>query len=153
NCSTGALNKKERTVPVVAEEIRGVKTTCPYCGAGCQLILKIKGKTLLEVTADPEQAPNFGALCVKGRFGQNFIQHPDRLKTPLIRRNNRLVECSWNEALEFIAKSLFDLKAMFGPDSIAAFSSARCTNEDNFLTQKFMRAVIGTNNVDHCARL
>ena len=153
NCSTGALNKKERTVPVVAEEIRGVKTTCPYCGAGCQLILKIKGKTLLEVTADPEQAPNFGALCVKGRFGQNFIQHPDRLKTPFIRRNNRLVECSWNEALEFIAKSLFDLKAMFGPDSIAAFSSARCTNEDNFLTQKFMRAVIGTNNVDHCARL
>lgn len=153
NCSTGALNKKEQTVPVIAEQIREVKTTCPYCGAGCQLLLRIKGKTLLEVTADPKQAPNFGALCVKGRFGQNFIQHSDRLKTPLIRRNNRLVECNWDEALEFIAKKLFDFKAMFGPDSISAFSSARCTNEDNFLTQKFMRAVIGTNNVDHCARL
>ena len=153
NCSTGALNKKDSIVPVINETFREVRTTCAYCGAGCQIILKIKGQTLMEVTADPGQAPNYGALCVKGRFGHNFVQHPDRLKRPLIRRYGHLVECSWDEALETIAKRFFDLKAMYGPDSIAAFSCARATNEENFLMQKFMRAVIGTNNIDHCARL
>jgi len=153
NCSTGALNKKDIIVPVVNETVRSVRTTCPYCGAGCQIALKIKGQTLMEVTADRDQAPNYGALCVKGRFGHNFVQHPDRLKKPLIRRYGHLVECSWDEALETIAKRFFDLKAMYGPDSIAAFSCARATNEENFLMQKFMRAVIGTNNIDHCARL
>jgi len=152
-CSTGALSKKEAIVPVVNEEVRDVRSTCPYCGAGCQIVLKVKGNTVMEVTADPEQAPNYGALCVKGRFGFNFIQHPDRLKTPLVRRGGQLVEASWDEALEEVAKRFFDLKAMYGPDSIAGFSCARCTNEENFLMQKFMRTAIGTNNIDHCARL
>jgi len=153
NCATGALNKKDLIVPIVNELVRNVRTTCPYCGAGCQMILKVKGNTIMEVTADPDQSPNYGALCVKGRFGFNFVQHPDRLKTPLIRRNGVLVEATWDEALEVVAKKFFDLKAMYGADSIAAFSCARCTNEENFLMQKFMRAVIGTNNIDHCARL
>ncbi len=153
NCSTGALNKKEVVVPIVNEPVRFVRSTCPYCGAGCQIVLKIKGNTLMEVSADPNQAPNYGALCVKGRFGHNFVQHRDRLTTPLIRRGGQLVEASWEEALNEVAKRFFDLKAMYGPDSIAAFSCARATNEENFLMQKFMRTAIGTNNIDHCARL
>ncbi len=153
HCSTGALSKKEAIVPVVNEEIRDVRSTCPYCGAGCQIILKVKNNTIMEITADPDQAPNFGALCVKGRFGFNFVQQPDRLTTPLIRRGGQLVEASWDEALDEVARRFFDLKAMYGPDSIAGFSCARCTNEENFLMQKFMRTAIGTNNIDHCARL
>jgi formate dehydrogenase major subunit len=152
-CSTGALAKKEAFVPVTGEAIREVRTTCPYCGAGCQMILRVKNNTIMEVTADPEQAPNFGALCVKGRFGFNFVQHRDRLTKPLIRRNGILHETTWEEALNTVAKKFFDLKAMYGPDSIAGFSCARATNEDNFIMQKFMRTAIGTNNIDHCARL
>ena len=153
NCSTGALNKKAQTIPMHSEPVKEVRSTCPYCGAGCQIILRVKGGTIIEVTADPEQAPNYGALCVKGRFGHEFIQHKDRLTKPLIRKNGMLVETSWDEALDFTAKKLFDLKAMYGPDSIAGFSCARATNEENFLMQKFMRTSIGTNNIDHCARL
>jgi formate dehydrogenase major subunit len=153
NCSTGALNKKAQTIPLHSEPVKEVRSTCPYCGAGCQIILRVKGKTIIEITADPEQAPNYGALCVKGRFGFQFIQHKDRLTKPLIRKNGMLVETSWDEALDYTAKKLFDLKAMYGPDSIAGFSCARATNEENFLMQKFMRTSIGTNNIDHCARL
>ena len=153
NCSTGALNKKARIVPIQSEPVKEVRTTCPYCGAGCQLILKVKGETVIEVTADPDLAPNYGALCVKGRLGHEFIQHRDRLKKPLIRKNGVLVETTWDDAYDFAAKKLFDLKAMYGADSIAGFSCARATNEENFLLQKFMRTSLGTNNIDHCARL
>lgn len=153
NCSTGALNKKARIVPVQSEPVKEVRTTCPYCGAGCQLILKVKGETIIEVTADPDQPPNYGALCVKGRLGHEFIQHRDRLKKPLIRKNGVLVETTWDDAYDFAAKKLFELKAMYGADSIAGFSCARATNEENYLLQKFMRTSLGTNNIDHCARL
>lgn len=155
NCSTGALNKKDAIVPIVNEEVRSVRTTCPYCGAGCQLSLKVKGDTLMEVGAEPDLAPNYGALCVKGRFGNKFVQHRDRLTKPLIRtrRGGKLVEASWDEALTLIAHKFADLKAMYGADSLAGFSCARATNEENFLMQKFMRTAIGTNNIDHCARL
>jgi formate dehydrogenase major subunit len=153
NCSTGALNKKTQITPITNEAVREVRTTCPYCGAGCQMILRVKGNTIIEVTSDPAIAPNYGALCVKGRFGFNFIQHPDRLKRPLVRKNGHLVETSWDEALETVAKKFFDIKAMYGADAIAGFSCARATNEENFLMQKFMRTAIGTNNIDHCARL
>jgi formate dehydrogenase major subunit len=153
NCSTGALNKKAQIVPIINETVRDVRTTCPYCGAGCQLVLRVKGNTIIEVTSDPEIAPNYGALCVKGRFGFDFIQHPDRLQRPLVRKNGHLVETSWDEALELVAKRFFDIKAMYGADAIAGFSCARATNEENFLMQKFMRTAIGTNNIDHCARL
>jgi len=153
NCSTGALNKKAQTIPINSEPVKEVRSTCPYCGAGCQIILRVKGDTVIEVVADPEQAPNYGALCVKGRFGHEFIQHKERLTKPLIRKNGMLVETSWDEAYDYTAKKLFDLKAMYGPDSIAGFSCARATNEENFLMQKFMRTSIGTNNIDHCARL
>jgi len=153
NCATGALNKKDCLVPVINEEIRQVRSTCPYCGAGCQILLKVKGNTLMEVSSEADLAPNYGALCVKGRFGHKFVQHRDRLTRPLIRRNGQLVPTTWEEALNEVAKRFFDLKAMYGSDSIAAFSCARATNEENYLMQKFMRTAIGTNNIDHCARL
>jgi formate dehydrogenase major subunit len=153
NCATGALNKQDRLVPITNETVREVRSTCPYCGAGCQIILKVKGDTLMEVTSDPDLAPNYGALCVKGRFGQKFVQHAERLTKPLLRQGGQLVETTWEEALNVVARNLFDLKAMYGPDSIAGFSCARATNEENFLMQKFMRTAIGTNNIDHCARL
>jgi formate dehydrogenase major subunit len=153
NCSTGALNKKDCIVPITNEEVREVRSTCPYCGAGCQILLKVKGNTLMEVSSEPDLAPNYGALCVKGRFGHKFVQHRDRLTRPLIRRGGQLVPTTWEEAYNEVAKRFFDLKAMYGPDSIAAFSCARATNEENYLMQKFMRTAIGTNNIDHCARL
>lgn len=153
NCSTGSLTKKTSIVPVNYEKMKEVRTTCPYCGAGCQLILKVKGDTLMEVSSDPDLAPNYGALCVKGRFAHNFVQSEERLTKPLVRRHGQLVETSWEDAYNVIAKNFFDIKSMYGPDSIAGFSCARATNEENYLMQKFMRTAIGTNNIDHCARL
>jgi formate dehydrogenase major subunit len=153
HCSTGTISKKDTLSPILTEETRKVRTTCPYCGAGCQMQLKVKGDTLMEATSEPYLAPNYGALCVKGRFAFNFSQDKERLTTPLIRRDGALVEATWDEAYDVIAKRLGKVKGEFGPDSIAGFSCARATNEENFLMQKFMRTVIGTNNIDHCARL
>jgi formate dehydrogenase major subunit len=154
NCSTGALNKKEQIVPMVNEAIERVGTTCPYCGTGCQLELKVKGNTLMEVTANPDQMPNYGDLCVKGRFGHAFLSHPDRLTTPLVRRvkGGPLEPVSWNEALDFVADNFRTILDNKGPDAFAGLSSARCTTEENYVFQKFFRQQIGTNNVDHCAR-
>jgi predicted molibdopterin-dependent oxidoreductase YjgC len=97
--------------------------------------------------------PNQESLCVKGKFGMDFVNHPDRLKTPLIREDGQLREASWDEAYDFICKKFGAIKKNHGADSLAGLSSARCSNEENYIFQKFMRAVIGTNNVDHCARL
>ncbi len=153
SCTTGALTKKDVLVPIINEPVRYVKTTCPYCGSGCQMNLKIKGQTIMEVVADKSAAPNYGMLCVKGRFAFDFIKHPDRLTKPLVRKNGQLVESSWDDALSLVAKRFTELRDRHGADSIAGFSCARATNEENFLMQKFMRAVVGTNNIDHCARL
>ena len=95
---------------------------------------------------------NQNSLCIKGRFHTDMIHSDERLTSPLIRKNGELVECSWDEAIGYVGNKLRDIKMEFGPDSIAGLSSARCTNEDNFVFQKMMRAAIGTNNVDHCAR-
>ncbi len=154
NCSTGTLNKKEQIVPMVNEVIDRVRTTCPYCGTGCQLELKVKGNTLMEVTADPSKLPNYGDLCVKGRFGHSFLSHRDRLTKPLIRRQkgDPLEPVSWDEALNFVSENFRSILADKGPDAFAGLSSARCTTEENYVFQKFFRQKIGTNNVDHCAR-
>ncbi len=153
HCSTGALNKKTSIVPLNYEKMKEIRSTCPYCGAGCQLLLKVKGDTLMEVSSEDHLAPNYGNLCVKGRFAHNFVQSKERLTRPLVRRHGQLVETTWEDAFNVIAKKFFDLKAMYGPDSIAGFSCARASNEENYLMQKFMRTAIGTNNIDHCARL
>jgi len=154
NCSTGALNKKECIVPITNEAVNLVPTTCPYCGTGCQIQLKVKGGTLMEVTSDPKRLPNYGDLCIKGRFGSSFVQHPDRLKTPLVRRrkDGPLEPASWEEALDFVVGAFRCIIADNGSDALAGLSSARCTNEENYAFQKFFRTIVGTNNVDHCAR-
>ncbi|MGD8732681.1 MAG: formate dehydrogenase subunit alpha, partial [Anaerolineales bacterium] len=143
------------------EPDRVVRSTCPYCGVGCQVNLNVKDDQIYRVGAPFEAAPNYGMLCVKGRFGTDFVNHPDRVRKPLIRvnrdepRSTQPVwrEVSWDEALDFVAERLSRIVKEHGGDSIAGFACAKATNEENYLFQKFIRAVLGTNNVDHCARL
>lgn len=134
---------------------RAVRTTCPYCGVGCQMDLHIKDNLVYRVTAPFDAAPNYGNLCVKGRFGTDYTSHPDRLRTPLIRDGARghFRPASWDEALELVTERLSALVRAHGGDSIATFASAKATNEDNYVFQKWVRAVMHTNNIDHCARL
>jgi formate dehydrogenase alpha subunit len=117
--------------------------------------LNVNPKTnrIIRATSEVGCIPNDGNLCVKGRFGMDFVSHPERLTTPLIKRNGKFEKASWQEAIRFVADRLKQIKSQSGPDSIAGLSSAKCTNEDNYVFQKFIRAAIGTNNVDHCARL
>jgi formate dehydrogenase major subunit len=152
-CPTGALVKKHVTLPVPSDELSRVKTVCAYCGCGCNLTLNVKGESLVEVTSDSSYAPNFGNTCVKGRFGYDFVRHPKRLKVPLVRKGDFFKETTWDEALGLVAETLLQLKEKYGPQALAGLSSAKCTNEENYVMQKFMRAAVGTNNVDHCARL
>ncbi len=130
-----------------------VRTTCAYCGCGCQLDLHVIDNKVVEVTSPKMVGSGQGNLCVKGRFGYDFIASDERLRKPLVRKGKKLVETSWDEALDLVASKLSGIKKKSGADSIAVLSSARATNEDNYLIQKFTRAVVGTNNVDHCARL
>lgn len=150
-CPVGALmpKRKER---VRNWEIRKVRTTCSYCGVGCQMELLVKGEKVIGVEPVKE-AINNGLLCVKGRFAYPFINHPDRLKTPLIKKNGQFEEATWEEAYKFIADKIGQIKEEHGSEAFAGLTSARCTNEENYLFQKMFRTVIGTNNVDHCARL
>ncbi|SHE80116.1 formate dehydrogenase subunit alpha [Caloramator proteoclasticus] len=150
-CPVGALTVKKRD-KYRAWEVKKVRTTCSYCGVGCQMYLLVKDDKVVGVEPCFSE-PNKGLMCVKGRFAYNFINHRDRLKKPLIKKNGEFVEVEWDEALDYVASRLKKIKDEYGSDSIAGFASARCTNEDNYMFQKFMRAVIGTNNVDHCARL
>ncbi|RJQ38534.1 MAG: 4Fe-4S dicluster domain-containing protein [Nitrospiraceae bacterium] len=150
-CPTGALTGKAWKQQGRIKDTRETETTCGYCGCGCSLTLHVRGNEVIKIDSR-EDTINEGWLCVKGRFGYTFINSPDRLKKPLIKRNGRFEEASWNEALDYIAERLKKIKKEHGPDSIAGLSSARCTNEENYLFQKFIRAAIGTNNVDHCAR-
>lgn len=132
---------------------RIVTTTCPYCGVGCALNLHIKDDFIYRVTSPFDSPSNRGNLCVKGRFGYDFVQSKDRLTTPLMRKNGELVPASWNEAMGHVAERLLEIRDKYGPDSIGFLVSAKCTNEENYLLQKVARGLIGTNNVDHCARL
>ncbi|HDP95314.1 MAG TPA: formate dehydrogenase subunit alpha [Candidatus Aminicenantes bacterium] len=153
-CPVGAIADK----PVYGQRVRKkdaekhVVTTCAYCGVGCQLNLWVKDNKIIKVKGE-DLVPNFGATCVKGRFGLDFVDKSDRLTTPLIKENGKFREADWDEALDLVARRFSQIKEQHGPNSLAGLSSARCTNEENFVFQKFMRAVIGTNNVDHCARL
>jgi predicted molibdopterin-dependent oxidoreductase YjgC len=132
---------------------RTVSTTCPYCGVGCQMNLHISGGMIYKVTGRFDNPVNHGNLCVKGRFGVDFVHSPDRLTEPLIRSDGQLRPASWEQALETTAGRMRDIRDKYGPDSIGFLVSAKCTNEENFLLQKAARGLIGTNNVDHCARL
>ena len=160
-CPTGALVPRNTRLPA-----REVKTVCPYCGVGCSIYLGLRGNEIVSVRGDKESPVNKGGLCVKGRFGFDFINHPDRLTKPLIRKEgwskdvevngnfkDIFREATWEEAISLVADKLARIKAEHGADSLGVLSSAKFTNEENYLVQKFTRAVIGTNNVDHCARL
>lgn len=151
-CPTGALTEKQMRRKGRRWEYTKVKTTCPFCGTGCNFDLCVKDGKIIGVTSNPTSVVNGRALCVKGRFGWDFVQNEKRITTPLIKRHGQFVPASWDEALDLIAGRLKEIKEKYGPDSFAALSSARCTNEENYLVQKFTRAVMGTNNVDHCAR-
>lgn len=132
---------------------RKVRTVCTYCGVGCNLDVAVYGKEIKSIEAPYDAEVNHGHTCLKGRYAFSFYNHPERLKTPLIKKNGKFIETTWEEAYGFIAKKLEEIKKTNGPDFIAGISSARCTNEENYLMQKFMRAVIGTNNIDSCARV
>jgi formate dehydrogenase alpha subunit len=134
---------------------RVVRTTCPYCGVGCQMNLHVKDDAIYRVEAPFDSAPNYGNLCVKGRFGLDFTNHPRRLKKPLIRdkETGNFSEATWDEALDFIAQHLSTIVQKYGGDSIATYACAKATNEDNYIFQKWVRTILKTNNIDHCARL
>jgi len=157
-CPVGALNEKQAEKKGRSWQLKQVRTICPYCGCGCGLILHIRNNQIIKISGNRDNPTNSGWLCVKGRFGFDFVNHTDRLKIPLIRTSEKtktaeFKEINWDEALDIIANKLNQIKEKYGSDSIAGLASAKCTNEENYLFQKFIRAVIGTNNVDHCARL
>lgn len=149
-CPVGALTEKELCLS--GRPDKKIRTTCPFCGVGCNFDLNVKDGKIIGVTSAPDSPVNGRLLCVKGRFGIDYVHSPDRLTTPLIRKNDKLEPASWDEALSLVASRFTEIREKDGPDAIAALSSARCTNEENYVLQKFMRAVIGTNSVDHCAR-
>jgi predicted molibdopterin-dependent oxidoreductase YjgC len=130
-----------------------VLTVCPFCGCGCQFYLHLMDGELAGVVPCRDDEVSGGKLCIKGRNAADFVRSPDRLTSPLVKKKGKLQPASWDEALELIAKRLGEVKQKHGADSIGVLASAKCTNEENFVLMKFARAVIGTNNVDHCARL
>lgn len=152
-CPVGALTDKTAQGKGRTWEFEKVKTTCNYCGCGCNFDFNIKDGKVIKVTSNPESIVNGIHLCVKGRFGYDYIHREDRLKTPLIRKNGKFEKASWDEALQLISDKFGQIKKENGNDSLAVLSSAKCTNEENYLLMKFGRAVLGTNNIDHCARL
>ncbi|MBK9152192.1 MAG: formate dehydrogenase subunit alpha [Saprospiraceae bacterium] len=150
-CPTSAISDVFESKSVVAD--KKVRTVCTYCGVGCNLEVAVVNNEVKSIQAPYDAAVNQGHTCLKGRFAFSFYNHPDRIRTPLIRKNGELTPASWDEAYSFIAEKLTAIKKEYGPDAIAGISSARCTNEENYLMQKFIRAVIGTNNIDCCARV
>jgi len=150
-CPTGALYDKH-ALGVHDDEVERTATTCTYCGVGCQLDLHVKDGHVVKVGTRIGAPVSEGNLCVKGRFAFDFVDHPDRLKVPLVRDGNgELVEATWDEALDRCAEGIRGVKAKHGPDALAFLTSSRCTNEENYLLQKVARGVVGTNNVHSCA--
>lgn len=150
-CPTSAISDVFESKSVIADN--KVRTVCTYCGVGCNLDVAVVNGKVKSIQAPYDAEVNQGHTCLKGRFAFSFYNHPDRLRTPMIRRNGTLEPATWDEAYDFIAEKLNKIKKEYGPDAIGGISSARCTNEENYLMQKFIRAVIGTNNIDSCARV
>ena len=145
-CPTGAIDLK--TPPTGA--VKSVTTTCPYCGVGCGIKAQVdESDRIIQMLDDPENQSSKGMLCVKGRFGYTFVHHRDRLKTPLVRREGRLVPATWDEALDYVTDRLAEYRG----DSFATLCSAKATNEDGYVQQKFARAIMSSNHIDHCTRL
>ena len=152
-CPVGALVEKKAKKNWRPWDVETVRTTCPYCGVGCQQLLHVRNGKIIKVTGVEDGAPNKGRLCVKGRFGYDFIYSDERIKMPVIRQENgEFKEVSWDEALDYTADRLKAIIAESGPDAVAGVSCARSINEDSYQMQKLFRAVFKTNNIDHCAR-
>jgi formate dehydrogenase major subunit len=152
-CPVGALTEKKAKGMGRPWETQKIRTTCPYCGVGCQQLLHVKDGRIAKITAVEGAEPNQGRLCVKGRFGYDFLYSQERLKTPLIRQENgEFREASWDEALDLVAAKFKGIIEKHGPDAVAGVSCARSINEDSYQMQKLFRAVFKTNNIDHCAR-
>lgn len=134
-------------------DYRNVLTTCIYCGAGCGLNLQVLDGQVVGVLPAKAHAVSQGKLCVKGWNAHAFVHHPDRLTRPRIKSNGQWHDASWDEALDLVATRLIEVRDTHGPDAIGVLASAKCTNEENYLLQKLTRQILGTNNVDHCARL
>lgn len=155
-CPTGALKDLSDKGTRPKHLRQKTTTTCGYCGVGCAIELETEGDRVVAVNPSHTSDANIGNLCVKGRFGMDFIHHPDRLTKPLIRRGGKggaLEEASWEEAIALVGRRLNEIKTKHGPHSLAGITSARATNEDNYVFQKLVRCAFGTNNIDHCARL
>jgi predicted molibdopterin-dependent oxidoreductase YjgC len=152
-CPVGALVEKNVRYVTRHWETTKIRTTCSYCGVGCQLYLHVKDNRVVKVSGVEDVPPNYGSLCVKGRFGFDFINSPERLTMPLIKENGEFREATWEEALNLVADKFSEIKKTHGPDSMGVLTSARITNEENYVANKFARAVLNTNNIDHCARL
>ena len=146
SCPTGAIDVKF----ALAQEIRTVTTTCPYCGVGCGIKAKVDAKDqIIEIEDDPDNLSSVGMLCVKGRFGFSFVNHEDRIKSPLIRKDGELTPVSWEEAMEYVADNLIKYRG----DAFGTLASAKATNEDGYIQQKFARLIMQSNHIDHCTRL
>ncbi len=152
-CPTGALTDKKGRGMGRSTDVKKVKTTCSYCGTGCNFYLNVRNDKVVRVTSDYDAPVNKGNLCIKGRYGYDFIHHKDRITTPLIREGDGFREASWDEALTLVAERFNALIKKYGADTVGGFSSSRCTNEENYLLSKWVRCAVGSNNVDNCARV
>jgi formate dehydrogenase major subunit len=131
--------------------IERTKTVCTYCGVGCSFDIWTKDRHILKV--EPAEGPANGvSTCIKGKFGWDYVNSPERLTKPLIREADAFREATWDEAISLVARKFVDIKRTSGPDALAFISSSKCTNEESYLMQKLARAVIGTNNMDNCSR-
>lgn len=153
-CPAGALQPKPYIGKARIWEVKKIQTICPYCGVGCVIDLHIKNNKIVNVSSEIGKHVNRGNLCAKGKFGLDFVSSSERISHPMIKtKDGKFRKVSWEKALDIVSDKLAAIKEKYGPDSIAILSSAKCTNEENFLMSKFARAVVGTNNIDHCARL
>lgn len=153
-CPVGALVPDREFRDDRFKSTKVVRTTCSFCGVGCQMDLFVQDNKIVKIDgADPDLPPNNASLCVKGRFGYDFVSSPDRLTTPLIKKGDKQVPATWDEALDLVASRFSGIQKHHGPDTMGVLTSARVTNEDNYIAMKFTRGVLKTNNIDHCARL
>jgi len=151
-CPVGALVEQKVSHQCRPWAVEKIRTTCPYCGVGCQIWLHVKDGKILKASGVKEGAPNKGRLCVKGRFGYDFIYSDERLTSPLIKENGTFRPATWDEALDLVSEKFKTIIAESGPDALAGVSCARSINEDSYQMQKLFRSVFKTNNIDHCAR-
>jgi len=150
-CPTGALMEKDRVYRGTTKTT--VETTCPFCGCGCSICLEVKDNHIVGATPGKEDTVNHGTLCVRGSYSFDFIHSPDRLTKPLVKANDGFEEVSWEQALERVATEFKRINEEYGPNSLAVLGSSKCTNEENYLLQRFTRCVLGTNNIDNGSRL